>query len=199
MPTEKELAIYQGVLRLMREGVDIHALKASDIAAAAGIGKGTLYNYFPSKEAIIISTIRYMMYGYLESVQKQMESYSGFENKVRCALEFEIRHHENHHQTFFLLSYFSREGQSQTLREKMDFLPQLQQEITHLILKTADVGIGEGIIAPYTEEEILMAFTGIFASLSLRMCTAPITDEKEVSQRYYQMLVRSLSAVSSGT
>ena len=50
MPSEKELAIYQGVLRLLQEGADIHALKASDIAEAAGLGKGTLYNYFSSKE-----------------------------------------------------------------------------------------------------------------------------------------------------
>ena len=50
MPSEKELAIYQGVLRLLEQGADIHALKASDIAAAAGLGKGTLYNYFSSKE-----------------------------------------------------------------------------------------------------------------------------------------------------
>lgn len=49
---EKENAIYEGVLRLIAAGADPAALRIQQIADAAGIGKGTVYEYFASKEEI---------------------------------------------------------------------------------------------------------------------------------------------------
>ena len=125
MPSEKELAIYQGVLRLLEQGADIHALKASDIAAAAGLGKGTLYNYFSSKEEILLSTIRYTM-------------------------EEHLRH----------------------LREAM--------------------GQREGVLGNYSQEEILLAFTGVFSALSFRLCAQKEPPDSLVPL-CCRMLVRSLA------
>ena len=107
MPSEKELAIYQGVLRLLQEGADIHALKASDIAEAAGLGKGTLYNYFSSKEEILLSTIRYTMEEHFRQLTEAINRQQGFEKKLRSALEYEVHHQGSHHQTWFLLSYLA--------------------------------------------------------------------------------------------
>lgn len=49
----KEIQVYEGVLSLLGAGKNLHELKVCDIAAAAGIGKGTVYEYFKSKEEII--------------------------------------------------------------------------------------------------------------------------------------------------
>ena len=54
---DKQLVILESVIRLMEEGVDLRDLKAADIAEAAGIGKGTLYLYFSSKEDIILQAL----------------------------------------------------------------------------------------------------------------------------------------------
>ena len=45
--SEKELALFQAVIDLIEEDVDIHSIKVSDITNRAGIGKGTLTNTFP--------------------------------------------------------------------------------------------------------------------------------------------------------
>lgn len=50
---EKEVGIYEAVLTLLAQGEDLSALTVSQIAAAAGIGKGTVYEYFASKEDIL--------------------------------------------------------------------------------------------------------------------------------------------------
>lgn len=193
MPSAKELAIYQGVLRLLREGADIYALKASEIAEAAGIGKGTLYNYFSSKEEIILSTIRYTMEEHLRLLGESIEARQGFEQKVRCALAYEFRHHGNHHQTVFLLSYFGAQGVPPELREQAEFFPKLRQSVTQLMLQTARLGEEEGVLGHYPEEEVLMAFTGIFASLSFRLCADPTLAEDTAVDSCYRMLVRSLA------
>ena len=58
--TKKEQQIFQGVLQLIQQGVDLHTVKVQDIATAAGIGKGTLYEYFSSKDEIIMQTLSYL-------------------------------------------------------------------------------------------------------------------------------------------
>lgn len=56
---EKEQAVYRAVLALLEQGNDLSTLTVSRIAAAAGIGKGTVYEYFASKEEIVRGLIEY--------------------------------------------------------------------------------------------------------------------------------------------
>ena len=55
----KVLALYRGVLELLDEGADVNGIKVSDITARAGIGKGTAYDYFKSREEIIACALLY--------------------------------------------------------------------------------------------------------------------------------------------
>ena len=50
---QRETAIYQAALGLIAQGASPAAMKVQDIAQAAGIGKGTVYEYFSSKEEIL--------------------------------------------------------------------------------------------------------------------------------------------------
>lgn len=56
---EKVLAMYRAVWALMEEGSDIHTLKVADITSRAGIGKGTAYEYFRSKEELLGKALQY--------------------------------------------------------------------------------------------------------------------------------------------
>ena len=47
---ERETALYEAALRLIAKGVNPAAMKVQQIADEAGIGKGTVYEYFASKE-----------------------------------------------------------------------------------------------------------------------------------------------------
>ena len=55
--TEKQIQVFGGVLALARQGVDLQALRVQQIAQAAGLGKGTLYEYFTSKEEILAGAV----------------------------------------------------------------------------------------------------------------------------------------------
>lgn len=50
---EREIGIYEATLRLIGSGQDPMTMKVQQIAEAAGIGKGTVYEYFSSKEEIL--------------------------------------------------------------------------------------------------------------------------------------------------
>lgn len=57
--SEKVLAMYHAVWQLLSEGKNLEKLKVSDITECAGIGKGTAYEYFRSKEEIVTKALQY--------------------------------------------------------------------------------------------------------------------------------------------
>lgn len=50
-------ALYQAIMELFKEGADINNLTVAEIAKKAGIGKGTVYEYFGNKEEMIAEAI----------------------------------------------------------------------------------------------------------------------------------------------
>ena len=51
-PPDKMRLMFEAVSELIRQQRDISTIKVQDITAEAGIGKGTAYEYFSSKEEI---------------------------------------------------------------------------------------------------------------------------------------------------
>jgi len=84
----KVLALYQAVLELLDEGADINAMKVSDITERAGIGKGTAYDYFKSKEEIIASALTYDMGEKIQAEILRMKDYTDFAQKIRHAFDW---------------------------------------------------------------------------------------------------------------
>lgn len=99
---DKVLALYQAVSELAEEGNDIHKLKVSDITNRAGIGKGTAYEYFRTKEELVEKALKYdffMQYKLLEEKVMSKETFKDSfgaclawweekKNKRRFAFEF---------------------------------------------------------------------------------------------------------------
>ena len=73
----KAIAIYEAVLQWIHEEHDLPSLTVSEIAKRAGVGKGTVYDYFQSKEEIVAKTY---IYGY----KKTGALHSGPVKKRRC-------------------------------------------------------------------------------------------------------------------
>lgn len=81
-PSQKVLAMYQAVIEFINEGCDINTLKVADITGRAGIGKGTAYEYFSSKEEIISSAILYYVKVCFENMQEFLQITERFNRKL---------------------------------------------------------------------------------------------------------------------
>ena len=55
----RKAAVYEAALQLVARGVSPAAMPIQQLAAAAGIGKGTVYEYFSSKDEILQGVARY--------------------------------------------------------------------------------------------------------------------------------------------
>ena len=68
----KEIAAFRGLLQLAAGGNCFSNIKVQDIATAAGIGKGTLYEYFSSKEDILSCTMLYTLQQFADWMEQQI-------------------------------------------------------------------------------------------------------------------------------
>lgn len=85
--TDKIIAIYHAIEDLVAEGADISSMRVSDIAMKAGIGKGTTYEYFSSKEEMVIKAMVYLVDSMVKRIIMQMESVETFRDKFMMLLD----------------------------------------------------------------------------------------------------------------
>ncbi len=78
----KVRAMYDAVLVLLEEGADVNTMTVSDITKKAGIGKGTAYQYFKSKEEIIAGAIIYDAQKQGEESWERLEAIESFEAQI---------------------------------------------------------------------------------------------------------------------
>ena len=57
--TARKAAVYEAALQLVARGVSPAAMTIQQLADTAGIGKGTVYGYFSSKEEILQGLAEY--------------------------------------------------------------------------------------------------------------------------------------------
>lgn len=78
----KEKAIYQAVLDLFQEGVDLNSLTVAEITGKAGIGKGTAYEYFADKEEMIAKAIFFGTEEFCRRVYDSLKKENGLYDKI---------------------------------------------------------------------------------------------------------------------
>lgn len=84
---DKIIAIYHAIEELVAEGADLSSMRVSDIAARAGIGKGTTYEYFSSKEEMVVKSMVYLMDSMIKRILHQMENLDTFKAKFLMLLD----------------------------------------------------------------------------------------------------------------
>ncbi|MDR2044460.1 MAG: TetR/AcrR family transcriptional regulator [Clostridium sp.] len=84
---EKVLLMYRAVMELLAEGADMNTIKVSAVTERAGIGKGTAYDYFDSKEEIIASAIAFQVKKITEEIFHGLKELDCFDRQAAYLLE----------------------------------------------------------------------------------------------------------------
>lgn len=82
----KVRAMYEAVLQLFAAGRELGTLKVEEITKKAGIGKGTAYEYFSTKEEIVIGALDYGARCYMEVLFHLLDEKKTFQEVVFKAL-----------------------------------------------------------------------------------------------------------------
>ena len=88
--SEKEKSIFKGIMDLLNQGYRLHEMKVADIAAAAGIGKGTVYEYFTTKEEIIRQALSYYVYEEYERFTALISNRQNFRDIITAIIDYTV-------------------------------------------------------------------------------------------------------------
>ena len=148
-PPEKVLLMYRAVVDMINEGCDVNTMKVSDITTRAGIGKGTAYEYFSSKEAIITMALCHDMLLKQGEVEKIVDGSGIFSEKIRDICNYEAKLMEKM-QTFCTLVRIGTGSYeiSESIREEFK---KLQEDVGYgqiedIIDRLMEQGVAEGAI-----------------------------------------------------
>ena len=72
----------------------IYNSRIEEVAAAAGIGKGTVYEYFRSKEELISAALRYEMETFANAVKNSADREGSVRDKLKAMVETVMLHHQ---------------------------------------------------------------------------------------------------------
>src|SRR4051812_29048738 len=67
-----------------------------EIAQAAGVAKGTVYLYYPSKEAIYNAALEDGLRHLIDAVRTRMDAESGLRGMIRAFVATKLEHFEQH-------------------------------------------------------------------------------------------------------
>ncbi len=83
----KVLLMYEAIEGLIVEGADINSIRVSAITERAGIGKGTAYDYFDTKEDILACAVIFFIRKAMKELNCALECFPHFIEKVDFLLE----------------------------------------------------------------------------------------------------------------
>lgn len=195
----KEILVFKGFNNLIEGGASINNIRVSDIAKAAGIGKGTVYEYFKSKEEVIAKSIFYEMQIEFMKILEKSNKAIGF--KEKCYVAF--------HEIMVLmtrkLAYFQLLLTSKEVHEVFNCLNgdkgqiiEFRDYMLSILEPTIELGIKENIINPKLDKKYIQsAFISVCSGIStiVHFQLGELTDKdiqihKEIA---YTMLIKSLS------
>ena len=87
--------------------------KLEDVADLAEFGKGTLYNYFPNKEALLASVLEETFRGFITIFEETLGTDLSFEEKICVCTERSLRHAFSNPEGITLMmreSHYLRDG-----------------------------------------------------------------------------------------
>ncbi len=167
---EKKRDILNAAMRIFaRKGAA--RTKMADIALEAGIGKGTIYEYFNGKEKLFAALFHHMMgdleHGFKHELQHATDPVQKLEIFVRVTLSTFLKKYEEH---IDIMMDFWAEGIRSNSKDviKIFHLETMYDEFRKVISGILDEGIASGIFRPIDTQIAASVFIGAFDGLLLQ-------------------------------
>ena len=197
--SEKEICIFSGILSLCKEGKKIYNITVQDIATAANVGKGTLYEYFSSKEDIILNAITYFLVQDTIAAENIAAMDIPFKAKVFSLYDLLQNSMEN---GFAMISRIVISGDvadiSQLISRHSDAVQKAVEKCNAIIMEILKSGADEGAIKlQFDSEYIAMAIKANLACVTscqhLPSCNESVCQIEQKKQTAYTLLLKSLN------
>ena len=195
----KEILIYKAVIDIIEEQGFNSNIKIADIAKKAGIGKGTVYEYFKNKDEILTGAIMYLLQTSMKDIlNNDIENDLGFRetlinhiHKVLITLSYNIGCHS------LLVSENAVCMLSDDMKNQIKaILQEIRARNKEIFNDIINKGISEGVIPKDIDEfDIDVAQTTIMSSIVeyIHKKQTSVYREEEFVSKLYNVVVKILS------
>ncbi|MGL6107102.1 TetR/AcrR family transcriptional regulator [Romboutsia sp.] len=197
--SQKEVLVFEGFIKLADEGISISNIKVADIAKSAGIGKGTLYEYFENKEEIIAKSILYKMNKEFGKILFSILNAQGFENKCNIGLQTILELMATNC-SYFQILMINKDIHNllKCINHGKDEMIQLREYVLEMLDPIIDLGIDEGVINKdhdrlYIRSVFISVCSGMSTMVRFSFGELTIEDIKRQKDIAYTILIKSLS------
>lgn len=197
--SEKEIQIFNGVLSLARQGKNIHAITSAQIAAGAGVGKGTIYEYFSSKEEIIIKAIIYSLQQENLKARRLIKTADSFKEKMFTLYDLVLQNVNNSMSSFNIIvssgGFCQLSGFFGAQKQLAD---EMLEETKQVVKEIVDFAAANGNIVPPTDPEyIMMVFSSNILAVGKTAVehshTHQSADSEKIKENAFKMLIKALN------
>ncbi|MBC7088292.1 MAG: TetR/AcrR family transcriptional regulator [Tissierellales bacterium] len=190
----KEIAVFDGLFTLLKQGKNLYNIKVSEIAKAANIGKGTIYDYFDSKEEAIYMALLYYINNEMTQILKEIEKIQPFKEKIYKLFEIIEQNIEGKYSTIkTLLSAGDIETMYNIFEEDenlidlfMDYMAKISSNIISSGEKEGNINIEHSY---YYKRSAIKCILIEFASyVSHKDCYSDVTTDMAKDVAYTQLI-----------
>lgn len=144
---EKELLIFEGFKKIIIDNSNIESIKVSDIAKAAGIGKGTIYEYFKSKDEIIARSIIYNFKIEIKNTIETIKNVPSFKDQCEHLFHYSINSGKFIFPSLRILyNHVVPTELNSIILEDFEEILDLKSQLCNLLDYVINTGISENII-----------------------------------------------------
>lgn len=163
-PPEKVRLIYEATINLLKERKNLSNIKVIDITKEAGIGKGTAYEYFSSKNEIVANAVVYEYSNKIQDLVAYTFKYSSFKERLYSVMEW-IYDNRDYNMLFLgMLKLVAEENSNINICPvNEEFKEEAIKYIKSTINRLVEDGFAEGVLSEKdSKKRILVVFSAIF-------------------------------------
>ena len=198
-PSEKVQKMYEAIAAFVEEKRDLSTIRVSEITSRAGIGKGTAYEYFSSKEELIVYATLWLCGQQMERMIYGASGEKGFQEKYFFILEW-IETHKEYNELLLKAIKGSLHGDCEKLKDCVpkELSEQIRRYIAETINDLLEQGYQEGIFTEQNVEKRIMVFMGTmmqygFGVMNLEEGFENIMNREQLREFTYECMVKSLN------
>lgn len=191
---KRELILRAALNVIARQGVG--NFKMIDIAEKAHIGKGTLYEYFRSKDELTAGVFNLVMGDFEIAVADQLKEIQGPEDKITAIVAASCRYFAEQRQTLSVLfdlwaSSIPRRRGKQLVPDMARFYAEFGGWLTGIIDEGINQGVFRQVNATLVASIIIAALDGIMFQAALGMIKL---EAPEIAENISRTLLRGMLA-----
>jgi len=173
-----------------------HDTSIDEIAARAGVAKGTLYQHFPSKEALIMALLERNVELLEQTLQRIAREALPARTRLERLLHYVYQERGGQHK--FLLQFIDQsiEGRLSLMAGKHRHIYERWQQITYQIRRMLEDGKAEGAFDQAISTELMLC---LFLDLLTLGGREPLTATLSAEELFAQVKRVFLKALSAGS